>query len=74
MDNKDKVFYRSENGGLIVNSLNLQIFLDDMYMVAKSVEDLDFIEGQLVQHAEMAREEAEEYLQVDDDKDEEVPD
>lgn len=68
MNNKDKVFYRSENGGLIVNTLNLQIFLDDMYMVAKSVEDLDFIEEQLVQHAEMAREEAEEYLQVDDDE------
>ena len=72
MNNKDKVFYRSENGGLTVNSLNLQIFLDDMYMVATSVEDLDFIEEQLVQYAEMAREEAEEYLQVDDD--EEVPD
>lgn len=57
------VVYRNARDKIQVQSLDLQIMLDDMFAVAKDVKELDFLEEALIAHVEGAREEAEGYLE-----------
>ena len=64
--NRDKVAFRGEKGGIVIDSLNLQILLDDIFMIAKTEEEVEYLEKILNEHVELAKEEAEEYLLKED--------
>lgn len=58
-------FTRTKTGGLKVDTLDLQIFFDDLFYLAKDEEEIDFIYETIESCMEISREDVQDALDND---------